>query len=196
MSYSPSEHDPFASPQSIGPEYPARPGGVRPPTGAVTAVAVLNYVIGAVNLSCGGLVTVAGFYFYSTLHSIDSQMNADFGEDWPQQMQEQIDDRDTEITFQMESHDFGLEMMGWVVGVIVGVGIVIALLGLPSLLAGYGVQKRRSWGRVLTIVLAGFCCILALLHLINLSPFALLYGGYSIYALVILLQVKHAEEFA
>jgi len=195
MSHSPLDHDPFASPHSIGPEYASRPDHVRPPTGPVTAVAVLNYVMGAINLTCGGLTAVAGLLFFSAFNSMNAAIDAELLE-LERQMQEQMDDGDMEVTFEAESTNYGPEIMGWAGGIIVGVGIVIALLGLPSMLAGYGVQKRRPWGRVLTIVLAGLCCILALLHLINLSPFALLYGGYSVYVLVILLKAQYAEEFA
>ncbi|MGI9175643.1 MAG: hypothetical protein ACR2GR_10040 [Rhodothermales bacterium] len=60
------------------------------------------------------------------------------------------------------------------------VGIVISLLiwalSLPSLLAGYGLLKRRSWARVLTLVL-GF------LNLFNL-PFGTALGIYSFWVLL------------
>lgn len=155
---------------------------------------MLNYVMGVLNLSCGGCFAVVGVFFFASFYAHNSQMNSAFHE--IQQEMQELDDGDMEVPFPTESEVFELGTMGLAEWLLVALVMILAFLGISSLLAGYGVQRRRPWGRILTIVMAGLCCILALLHLINLSPFALLYGGYAIYAMVILLQAHYAEEFA
>jgi hypothetical protein len=34
------------------------------------------------------------------------------------------------------------------------VAVIIAVLSLPNLLAGFGLQKRKQWARILTIILS------------------------------------------
>lgn len=157
-------------------------------------MAVLNYVMGALNLSCGGCFAVVGVFFFAAFHAHNSRLDSAFRE--IQQEMQELDDGDVEVTFPTESDVFELGPMGLTEWLLLVLVMILAFLGISSLLAGYGVQRRRPWGRILTIVLAGLCSILALLHLINLSPFALLYGGYSVYVLVILLKAQYAEEFA
>ncbi|HEX9985938.1 MAG TPA: hypothetical protein VGF69_21940 [Thermoanaerobaculia bacterium] len=55
------------------------------------------------------------------------------------------------------------------------IGVMLAVLALPNIIAGWGLLKFREWARVLAI-------ILAILHLPHLGPGTLL----GIYALVIL----------
>jgi hypothetical protein len=52
------------------------------------------------------------------------------------------------------------------------VGGFIALLSVPSLLAGWGLLRRKHWARIVAI-------ILAVLHLFNF-PLGTLTGGYSL----------------
>lgn len=138
----------------------------------MTAVTVLNYLMGAVHVACGGCFAVFGTAFAGLLAGAAS-MDAD-----------------------VEDPEAFQAIAGFAGGVFVVVGIVIVLLALPAFLAGYGVQGRKQWGRILTIVLAVLSGLLVMLHAINLSPGVLLYGGYTIYTLVILLQPQYAEEFS
>ncbi|HEY0143251.1 MAG TPA: hypothetical protein VGF48_20325 [Thermoanaerobaculia bacterium] len=39
-------------------------------------------------------------------------------------------------------------------GCMTGVAVLIALLSLPTILAGWGLSKRKSWARILTIIIA------------------------------------------
>lgn len=55
------------------------------------------------------------------------------------------------------------------------VGIFMAVLALPGLLAGIGLLKRKNWGRVLAIVVS-------FLNLLNF-PLGTLLGGYSLWVL-------------
>jgi hypothetical protein len=62
--------------------------------------------------------------------------------------------------------------------------LLMALLGLPGLLAGYGLLKRKSWARTLTIVLG-------ILGLVNF-PIGTAIG---VYTLLVLLQQSANEYF-
>src|SRR5689334_22149460 len=74
----------------------------------------------------------------------------------------------------------------WAVLSVVGtsVGLLLAILALPGMLAGYGLLKGRPWGRVLAIVVA-------ILGLINF-PVGTAIG---IYALWVLLQPAATSYF-
>ena len=56
-------------------------------------------------------------------------------------------------------HDPHAEPVLWVVGV--GVGLLLLILSLPGLFAGYGLLKYRPWGRVLATITGA-------LHLFNI----------------------------
>ncbi len=64
------------------------------------------------------------------------------------------------------------------------VGLLMTALALPGILAGYGLLRRRSWGRMLAIVIA----VLSLLNF----PLGTLIG---IYALWVLLQQDASRYF-
>jgi len=91
----------------------------------------------------------------------------------------------------------GGDLTGIEGGMIVVFGVVLIFLSLPVLLAGYGIQRRKQWGRVLTIILATLSGILAISHIVRLNPQAisLVYGGYTVFVLFILLRPKYAAEF-
>lgn len=65
------------------------------------------------------------------------------------------------------------------------IGGFIAVGGIFSLVAGYGLLKRRSWARTLTIVLS-------VLNLLNF-PIGTALGGYALY---IMLKDETKAEFA
>ena len=56
-----------------------------------------------------------------------------------------------------------------------GVGIFMVALALPGLLAGFGLLRRKNWGRVLAIIVSA-------LNLLNV-PIGTLIGGYSLWVL-------------
>ena len=56
-----------------------------------------------------------------------------------------------------------------------GVGIFLAALALPGLIAGIGLLRRKNWGRILAIVVS-------FLNLLNF-PLGTLLGGYSLWVL-------------
>jgi hypothetical protein len=72
-----------------------------------------------------------------------------------------------------------------VLGVIgTAVGLLMLVLGLPGVLAGYGLLTRKSWGRLLALVIG-------LLNLVNF-PVGTAIG---IYALLVLLQESATTYF-
>jgi hypothetical protein len=64
-------------------------------------------------------------------------------------------------------------------------GLLMVLLGLPGLLAGYGLLKRKPWARVLALVLG-------VLDLVNF-PIGTAIG---VYTLLVLLQQSATDYFA
>lgn len=54
--------------------------------------------------------------------------------------------------------------------------VFIAVISLPSIIAGMGLQKRKEWARILTI-------ILSVLNLFNV-PIGTAIGAYSMWALL------------
>jgi hypothetical protein len=75
----------------------------------------------------------------------------------------------------------------WAILSLVGISVaaLMTLLAVPGIAAGYGLLKRRSWGRILAI-------IIAVLGLVNF-PIGTAIG---IYALWVLLQQTATEYFA
>lgn len=65
------------------------------------------------------------------------------------------------------------------------VGGVMFLMALPSLAAGYGLLKRRSWGRILAIIVGAF-------NLMNF-PLGTAIGIYTFY---VLFQESAGDYFA
>jgi hypothetical protein len=74
--------------------------------------------------------------------------------------------------------------MGVLFAVGAGVGIFLAVLGLPGLIAGIGLLRRKNWGRILGIVVS-------FLNLLNF-PLGTLLGAYSLW---VLFQEAASEYF-
>lgn len=135
--------------------------------GLITAVAVINYVFGGLSLSCGICFGVLGG---GALAMVFAGGGA------------QMDDP--------AKMGFGIAS-----AILIAMTAVQILVGLLIVLAGYGVQNYRQWGRILTIVLAAISGILGLLWLLQLSPIGLLQVGYAIFALVVMLNPQYTKEF-
>ncbi len=65
------------------------------------------------------------------------------------------------------------------------VGGLMAVLALPGLLAGYGLLRRRTWGRILALVVAA-------LNIFNVPIGTVL----ALYAFYVLLQTSANDYFA
>ena len=143
-----------------------------PRSGAVTAVAIVNCIFGCLNLVCGGMFVFGGGVlatFINTAAQQDPNINA----------------ADATVA------------AGVVGGLVVVMGVVIMILSLPMLIAGYGVAKRAGWGRILTIILGFMSIVFAVIELVQFNVCGLVFhAGYAIFVLVILFNSRYAAEFA
>jgi hypothetical protein len=133
----------------------------------VTAVAVVNFVLGGLNALCGGLLLLGG--------GVAAGAGA---------------------TGAVGGEPEAAAAATIVGGVLIVLGILVLLLSLPTIIAGVGIVKRRQWGRILTLILGGISGVLGLLSLIALQPGGLLQLAYAIFVFVVLLNEKYAAEFA
>ncbi len=68
---------------------------------------------------------------------------------------------------------------------------------MPMLIAGYGVIKRRKWGRILTLVLGAIAALFAGLSLMQFNLVgAGMYGSYAALVFSVLLKPEYAAEFS
>ena len=56
------------------------------------------------------------------------------------------------------------------------ISVLVAIMSLPSIIAGIGLQRRKKWARILTI-------ILSVINLFNF-PVGTALGGYSLWVLL------------
>jgi hypothetical protein len=144
-------------------------------SGAVTAVAIVNFILGALYAVIGVVVIVAGPAF---LGAAFKQAEA----------QGQLTEEQKAQVAQAGG------MMGAIAGVI---GVCLLIIALPLLLAGYGVLQRRGWGRILTIVIGIILGIFGVLSLLGANIIgAVIDLGYCVFVLVVLFNSKFAKEFA
>jgi len=66
-----------------------------------------------------------------------------------------------------------------------GLGLLLTILAIPGIVAGYGLLRRKAWGRVLAIVMG-------ILNLINFP----LGTAVGLYTLWVLFQERAADYFA
>jgi len=137
--------------------------------GMLTAIAVVNYIFGTMQLLCGACLALVGGGI-GTIFGAASNSDPDFPEE-----------------------------AKWLVAggtaLVVFLGIIVAVTGFPTILAGYGVQKRAQWGRILTIVMGILAGVMALFNLVQLNPSGLIPAAYSVFVLVILFDNKYASLF-
>jgi len=134
-------------------------------SGVVTAVGIITVIFGVVHIFSGFCCGGFGIYLSEAL-SIAG-------------IDPQADPREREI-------------FSWV---LIGIGIALALFGLPAILAGYGIFKRRAWARWLTIGLAGCSVIATLSAFLTFVPAAPFYLGYSVFVFVVLFDSQRGREF-
>lgn len=162
------EDDPFRSPVSTQqPGYQSPPGQAN--TGLILTVAIINYVFGGLQLGCGACLIIFGASFTQLMGGLVEQ---------GQQMTPE------------EAAGLGL-----MTAIFIGMGVVFSVTGLPTILAGYGVQCHKEWARILTIVLAGISALMGVLLLLGLNPVGLFFAGYSIFTLIVLLNADNARAF-
>lgn len=160
------DNDPYQSPPHTPGMYPT---GNNQGPGLITAVAVMNYVFGGLSLACGVCTGVLGG---SVLGVLLTAMSND-----PQV-------------------EPGAKLgMGIASAVIIVITVIQLLVGLLIVLAGYGVQNYRQWGRILTIVLAVISALLGVAGLLQLNPFSFVQLAYAIFALIVMLNPEYTKDF-
>jgi hypothetical protein len=73
-------------------------------------------------------------------------------------------------------------------------------LGVIAALAGIGVLARRQWGRFLTLATGVLVLALAVIHVVMLHPFTIVWGGllagYTVTVFILLLNRDNAGTFS
>ena len=158
------------------------PGQRAAKSGAVTAVAIVNYVLGALEICCGGLIIVAGGMVASMLGGAIGEAAAQEGNP--------------------EAAEAVKAVSGAAGAIVVVIGVVALIFGIVIIAAGYGVQQRAGWGRILTLVLGGVAGLFGALSFFSIFMGNLgglvgapVYGAYCGMAFGILLNKKYAAEF-
>lgn len=145
-------------------------------SGAVTTVAVINFILGGLASACGVLAAIGGAVL--GLGGAAAAAN-----------QPGMDPQGAKVAG-------GMLAAGGVVLTVIA--LIVVLWGVLAIVAGVGVIKRQQWGRILTLILAGLAAVIAVLSLLNgvrgIVGLAL-YGGYATTCFVTLLNRDNAAEF-
>jgi|GEM_PF-6325721 len=152
-------------------------------SGAVTAIAVIKFIFGGLQLVCGLLFMIGGAFVGKLFGDLAAGAPAPQGLDAEQVKQAQ---------------QIGQVGGGFLAGFGAVVGVCIMLFAVPSILAGIGVMNRRQWGRILTLILGALAGLGALINLKGLPmtiPSIIVGGGYCALVYVILLNKEYAAEF-
>ena len=163
-----------------GPEYEPEyaPPGPRYQSGAVTLVAVLNFVMAGLQVVGIIIVLVLG----GAILGLTSEAAKATGDADAQKV---------------------AAAAGGIAGAIVAIAIVCGIIFIALfLLAGIGVLNRRQYGRIISLILGAIMGILALLSILNLGTAPLnaiinilILGGYCVVTYVVLLNSTYAREF-
>jgi hypothetical protein len=145
----------------------------RKQSGLVTAVAIVNYVMGGLNILGGIAMMLIGLFGGALL---------------------------AELIKNAERNNPNLPGGASAIGgafamVFAIIGMVAILMGTVTVIAGYGIAERRQWGRILSFVLAGLNGLFVLACLVTLQPVGIFSLGYCIFVFVALLQKEAATEF-
>lgn len=162
--------NPYAS-GSVAGRAQARAGDA---SAGIITIAVINFVLSAINLFCGIAATVAAIGGAALFGSIGGEGAA-----------------------------AGKAIGGiWFVLFII-VAILYFVMGVLLLMGGIGLLKRANWGRVLTLICAGLAGVGALFQVFgiingNFSSIVgfLLYAGYCVAAFVVLLSKGANRAFS
>lgn len=143
----------------------------RQKSGLVTAVAVVNYVMGGLNIFGGIVIMLLGLAGGAMLAELMKEAAAN-------------------------DPDVPAGAIGGAFAMIVAItGMVAILIGTVTVVAGYGVAQRRQWGRILSFVLAGFNGLGFVLCILTLNPAGILSLAYCVFIFVALLQKDASAEF-
>lgn len=165
-------NDPFQSPQYPG-QQPPTGYGQAPPSGAVTAVAIVNFIFGGLAAICGAVMLVGGGAIANAIMGAGNDPNLN-----------------------MEGAGVAAGALG---GFVMVIALIVLLVAALYIFAGVGVIKRRQYGRILCFVLAGLHILSLVLNLAqgNINILSILIsGGYIALVFAVLLNRQYAAEFA
>jgi ribosomal protein S27E len=192
-------------------------GPPAPKSGLVTAIAIINFVLGGLALMCGlvGLVFASWFTGASAaLASTAPMLNMQVPqgqEGMPKFEMPKVDMEKFNKGLEEASKAFGKGRAA-VSGAFALLGTLIMILSLLNILwgggaiaGGIGLLKRQNWGRLVTLVLAGVAGAEGILYLVTIFMGAplmsvvlniLLYLGYAGFVFFVLLKPEIRREFA
>jgi hypothetical protein len=165
-----------------------RPLGAPERSGAVTAVAVVNFVAGGLALMCGLLMLFTG----AVLTSAGSNP----------EIQERIERELRRKGSTMTADEAG-KAAATVGALALILAVVILLWGAGAIAGGLGLLQRRKWARLLTCGLGGVAATLALLSLyqtfaegaINIIA-VLFFAAYAVTVFILLLKPDVVNELS
>jgi hypothetical protein len=168
-------------------------GGLPPPparSGLVTALAVINFVLGGLSIICGLLLFLGGAFLTSA-----GGAGGEFERQFEQKMREQ--------GVEVKGGQIGGKTVQAIGAIVMIIATVTLLWGAGAIAGGVGLIGRRNWGKILTLVLAGVAGVLAILSLIQTFQGGgamgllnvVIYVGYAVFAFVVLLNPQISREF-
>jgi hypothetical protein len=161
------EYEEYEDDYDRPPRLRRRPG----PSGLVTAVGVINCILGGLSLIFGVIVVVAGATMLDMLTGAGRQVGAG-------REAGQVADMGRAV------------LVGMTIGLFVG--------GALYILGGIGVLMRQQYGRIITLILGALSGLSALCSVTGLPQTIvsiLISGGYCVFVYIVLLNSEYAAEF-
>jgi hypothetical protein len=167
-----------------------------PPTAIVTVVGVLNLLLAGIIVAVSVYVMIAGAAFIDMVTGVAEDAIA-------QHPLPKEDPQAKQVVQQGKAALRRFADMGTILFILAG-SCAIVLGGVPLLLAGIGVLKRRQWGRVLALILAALAVAGALDYAYQQWPISRFRYGWAFFAVllsyglstfILLLIPKFGREF-
>jgi hypothetical protein len=162
-------------------------------SGQVMAIAIVNFVLGGLAL-LGGLCGLIGSMLVGSAATSMPRIQA-------QGLPPEVADKMAKEFGKAQAAMGGA--VGWIVTLLLILSLINLLWGAGAITAGIGLLNRRSWGRLLALILAGVAGGLALLSLVpvfmgggasNLVS-VVLYAAYAAWVFIVLMKPEVQREF-
>jgi hypothetical protein len=162
-------------------QYGMPPAAGAPRSGGVTAVAIVNFVLGGLAILCG-LLGFLGGAVLSGASTLTKEMEAEMKKKGVEVKSGELQSAGTKAMIQ------SLVSLAWGAGAIVG---------------GVGLIGRKQWGRSIALILAGVAVLMGLFALYQMFAESfmnilslLIYGGYAALVFIILMKPESQAEFS
>jgi len=177
-------------------EYESEPRGPVGKSGQVTAIAIVNFVLGGLSVLFGTCASL-GALLFGGLGSVASNTRVQVQGMDPKQAEQFARD-----VAKLQSQAGG--SLAWVATVLIVLGLVSMLWGAGAITDGIGVLNRRSWGRLLALVLAGVSAVLGVVYLVlgfmggdaSSFGFAVLFIAYAAWVFIVMTKPSVVREFS